>query len=273
VDCPECGAILSRLDAAQRHWRGHENPTCPTPEWVSSRAWDDWVLRLRCRPEVDKFGFRGSASLYPTRPRFAFGPIFFYIWLIRLTRVRLDDDTRWFAYCTIPLFCFTILLPSYLGLSFTRSSSLLFLLCNRFAVLSLLVVFSPQDALSLPPIAFVVTLALSVLTLKVVVAELWLCRFILQVLLLLFFLTSAHCIFFFHMVLVHIVTYCSYRTTRTKLPPFPLSTLYLYSSIDHTFPLLVLVVLSLSSLFFILLSSHWIIPTPQPAICYLLSVK
>lgn len=38
VDCPECGSILSRLDAAQRHWRGHENPTCPTPEWVSGRS-------------------------------------------------------------------------------------------------------------------------------------------------------------------------------------------------------------------------------------------
>ena len=37
VDCPECGAILSRLDAAQRHWRGHENPSCETPDWVSGR--------------------------------------------------------------------------------------------------------------------------------------------------------------------------------------------------------------------------------------------
>lgn len=37
VDCPECGQILSRLDAAQRHWRGHENPSCEPPEWVSSR--------------------------------------------------------------------------------------------------------------------------------------------------------------------------------------------------------------------------------------------
>lgn len=36
VDCPECGAILSRVDAAQRHWRQHENPTCPTPDWVST---------------------------------------------------------------------------------------------------------------------------------------------------------------------------------------------------------------------------------------------
>jgi hypothetical protein len=38
VDCPECGSILSRLDAAQRHWRQHENPTCPTPDWVSCRS-------------------------------------------------------------------------------------------------------------------------------------------------------------------------------------------------------------------------------------------
>ena len=38
VDCPECGAILSRMDAAQRHWRNHENPTCETPAWVSSRS-------------------------------------------------------------------------------------------------------------------------------------------------------------------------------------------------------------------------------------------
>lgn len=38
VVCPECGSILSRLDAAQRHWRGHENPTCPTPDWVSYRS-------------------------------------------------------------------------------------------------------------------------------------------------------------------------------------------------------------------------------------------
>ena len=37
VECPECGSILSRLDAAQRHWRQHENPKCPTPEWASSR--------------------------------------------------------------------------------------------------------------------------------------------------------------------------------------------------------------------------------------------
>jgi hypothetical protein len=38
VSCPECGAILSRLDAAQRHWRGHENPSCEPPEWVSGRS-------------------------------------------------------------------------------------------------------------------------------------------------------------------------------------------------------------------------------------------
>lgn len=37
VNCPECGAILSRRDAAQRHWRGHENPSCAPPEWVSGR--------------------------------------------------------------------------------------------------------------------------------------------------------------------------------------------------------------------------------------------
>lgn len=37
VVCPECGSVLSRLDAAQRHWRGHENPSCAPPEWVSSR--------------------------------------------------------------------------------------------------------------------------------------------------------------------------------------------------------------------------------------------
>jgi hypothetical protein len=36
VVCPECGAILSRKDAAQRHYRNHENPKCATPEWVSS---------------------------------------------------------------------------------------------------------------------------------------------------------------------------------------------------------------------------------------------
>lgn len=38
VECPECGAILSRMDAAQRHWRNHENPKCATPDWVSSRS-------------------------------------------------------------------------------------------------------------------------------------------------------------------------------------------------------------------------------------------
>ena len=38
VECPECKAILSRLDAAQRHWRGHENPSCPAPEWASGRS-------------------------------------------------------------------------------------------------------------------------------------------------------------------------------------------------------------------------------------------
>lgn len=35
VQCPECCQVLSRLDAAQRHWRGHENPTCPPPEWMN----------------------------------------------------------------------------------------------------------------------------------------------------------------------------------------------------------------------------------------------
>jgi Zinc finger, C2H2 type len=35
VECPECNAVLSRLDAAQRHWRGHENPTCPPPAWMN----------------------------------------------------------------------------------------------------------------------------------------------------------------------------------------------------------------------------------------------
>ncbi|KAH9978384.1 hypothetical protein BJV74DRAFT_859541, partial [Russula compacta] len=34
VECPECHSVLSRLDAAQRHWRGHENPTCETPAWA-----------------------------------------------------------------------------------------------------------------------------------------------------------------------------------------------------------------------------------------------
>ncbi|KAH9046678.1 hypothetical protein EDB84DRAFT_1575702 [Lactarius hengduanensis] len=34
VRCPECGEVLSRLDSAQRHWRGHENPQCEAPEWV-----------------------------------------------------------------------------------------------------------------------------------------------------------------------------------------------------------------------------------------------
>jgi hypothetical protein len=35
VECPECNAVLSRLDAAQRHWRGHENPTSPRPAWMN----------------------------------------------------------------------------------------------------------------------------------------------------------------------------------------------------------------------------------------------
>lgn len=35
VECPECGAVLSRNDAAMRHWRGaHENSTCEPPEWA-----------------------------------------------------------------------------------------------------------------------------------------------------------------------------------------------------------------------------------------------
>lgn len=34
VECPECHSVLSRLDAAQRHWRGHENPTCEPPAWA-----------------------------------------------------------------------------------------------------------------------------------------------------------------------------------------------------------------------------------------------
>ncbi|KAI0298139.1 hypothetical protein B0F90DRAFT_1735309 [Multifurca ochricompacta] len=34
VECPECDAVLSRLDAAQRHWRSHENPTCEPPSWA-----------------------------------------------------------------------------------------------------------------------------------------------------------------------------------------------------------------------------------------------
>ncbi|KAI9451120.1 hypothetical protein BJY52DRAFT_1299435 [Lactarius psammicola] len=38
VQCPECGNVLSRLDAAQRHWRGHENPQCETPAWANTRA-------------------------------------------------------------------------------------------------------------------------------------------------------------------------------------------------------------------------------------------
>jgi hypothetical protein len=37
VLCPECGEVLSRLDSAQRHWRGHENPQCEPPEWAHSR--------------------------------------------------------------------------------------------------------------------------------------------------------------------------------------------------------------------------------------------
>jgi hypothetical protein len=64
---------------------------------------------------------------------------------------------------------------------------------------------------------------------------------------------------------VHIVTYCSYRTTTTLLPS-PLR--YFYSSIDHTFPLLVLVVLSLP---FFFISFHYILPLDhtKPAIFYL----
>jgi uncharacterized Zn-finger protein len=34
VVCPECHQVLSRTDAAKRHWRQHENPTCAPPEWV-----------------------------------------------------------------------------------------------------------------------------------------------------------------------------------------------------------------------------------------------
>lgn len=34
IECPECGSVLSRLDAAQRHWRGHENPSCEAPDWA-----------------------------------------------------------------------------------------------------------------------------------------------------------------------------------------------------------------------------------------------
>jgi C2H2 type zinc finger protein len=43
VVCPECHSVLSRMDAAQRHWRAHQNPTCPPPDWVSSRS----LARLR----------------------------------------------------------------------------------------------------------------------------------------------------------------------------------------------------------------------------------
>jgi hypothetical protein len=58
---------------------------------------------------------------------------------------------------------------------------------------------------------------------------------------LLFFCSSSSSIPFFHMVLVHIVTYCSYRTTTTQQEsPTRIS----IHPIDHTFPLLVLVVLS-----------------------------
>ena len=32
MQCPECGSMLSRLDLAQRHWRGHENRSCEAPE-------------------------------------------------------------------------------------------------------------------------------------------------------------------------------------------------------------------------------------------------
>ncbi|KAI9442902.1 hypothetical protein H4582DRAFT_1921000 [Lactarius indigo] len=38
VPCPECGEVLSREDSAKRHWRGHENPQCETPEWAHSRG-------------------------------------------------------------------------------------------------------------------------------------------------------------------------------------------------------------------------------------------
>jgi len=39
VVCPECHTALSRVDAVQRHWRQHENPTCPTPGWALSRRY------------------------------------------------------------------------------------------------------------------------------------------------------------------------------------------------------------------------------------------
>ena len=60
--------------------------------------------------------------------------------------------------------------------------------------------------------------------------------------------------FFFHMVPLHIVTYCSYRltstttTTTTTLFLSPYATFYSSIDIDHTFPLLVLVVLAISLL-------------------------
>ena len=37
LNCPECGAILFRRDAARRHWHNHENPKCAPPEWMSGR--------------------------------------------------------------------------------------------------------------------------------------------------------------------------------------------------------------------------------------------
>ena len=38
VRCPECGEVLSRLDSAQRHWRGHDSPRCEAPEWAQSHT-------------------------------------------------------------------------------------------------------------------------------------------------------------------------------------------------------------------------------------------
>jgi hypothetical protein len=139
-------------------------------------------------------------------------------------------------------------------------------LLHCFALLSLLAVFFPLSRCSL--IAFVATLALSVLTLKVIDSSLncdcvdYFASFLSCFSPFLLITTSCPLILFFLIALVHIVTYCSYRTT-TKLLLYPLR--YFHSSIDHTYPLMVLVVFSLPFLYFTIPP----LDHNQPAICYL----
>ncbi len=144
--------------------------------------------------------YPAPASLAGLRLRF-FYDLYELIWYYDLMTMAL---------MCIPFHFFVL---SFLFLSYALP------LCSPCSALNTFAVFFLQDALS---IAFIVTLPLPVLTLKVIAVLLPDCVDCVARIFSIFFCSTSP----FTMVLVHIITYCNYRTTTALEynPPSPCPT-------------------------------------------------